>query len=96
MWVKQISNITNLQSMDWQLPSKAIELLWTLALNEITSEILSFERVAILFHCVSVDKDDNFIHRDYRQINIGIQIHIFQLLLHVFTPFLVCVCMYFF
>ena len=31
--------------MDWQLLSKASEFLWTLAKCEITSEILSVERV---------------------------------------------------
>jgi len=29
--------------MDWQLPSKASELLWTLTKCEISSEILSVE-----------------------------------------------------
>jgi len=50
-----------------QLPSKATELLWTLANREITSEILSFELVR---HCGLNDKDDNFIHPDYLPINI--------------------------
>jgi len=31
--------------MDWQLPFKAIELLWRLAKCKITSKILSVERV---------------------------------------------------
>jgi len=31
--------------MDWQLPSKATELLWTLAKRKITFEILSNRRV---------------------------------------------------
>ena len=49
--------------MGWELPSKATELLWTHLNSVITSEILSFERAAIVF------QDDNFIH-GYRPINI--------------------------
>ena len=53
--------------MDWQLPSTATELLWTHAECEITSKILSFERIR---HFVSYNKDENFIHRVYRPIKI--------------------------
>ena len=71
--------------MDWQLPSKATELLWMLAKCEITSEILPVERVR---HFVTVFQYDNFIHR-YSTINI--RYILFGCYLNLFMPCSVCV-----
>jgi len=46
---------------------------------------LNFERIRHLFHCVSINKGDNFIHRDNRPINIIISFSVV-----IYTSHLMC------
>ena len=45
----ETADITDLYTMDWQLPSNATELLWTLTKYQITSEMIIWARPPFCF-----------------------------------------------